>query len=364
MNNDNTWESMPCISGDGNTLYFVSDRPGGYGGYDIYQSVRDKNGTWSISTNMGPNINTKGNEKTPFIHTDGKTFYFSSDSPDLAGLGGYDIYYSRLQPDGKWGKPQNLGFPINSDGDDAGFFVSIDGKTGYFSSNKLKGAGGWDVYSFELYKDARPDEMKILKGSIREDITERPVDAHIELKNVATKKILQIPVDSTTGKYAFAISTKNDYVMTVKKTDYAYESKLIPAADTTTSEPFRQVDFDVKPITVGQSYRLNDIYFSTNSAELNIDSKAVLDGFIEFLNENPKIKVAIHGHTDNIGNDQDNMKLSEERSKSVYNYLVEHSVAANRLSYQGFGKTKPVATNDTEAGRAKNRRTEFVILDK
>ena len=364
VNNPDTWETMPCISSDGKTLYFVSDRPGGYGGYDIYESKKDKNGVWGKPTNLGPNINTKYNEKTPFLHTDSQTLYFSSNSPDLAGLGGYDIYYSRRQSDGSWGKPQNMGFPINTEADDAGFFVSLDGRTGYFSSNKLKGAGGWDVYSFELYKEARPEEMKIFKGDVKEEVTERPVDARIELKNVETKKVTQIPVDSISGRYAFAINTKNDYILTVKKTDYAYESKLIQATDTTHSEPVREINFDVKPINVGQSYRLNDIYFSSNSFELNKDSKAVLDGFIEFLVENPNIKIAIHGHTDNIGNDENNLKLSEERSKSVYNYLVEHSIGAERLSYKGFGKTKPVATNDTEAGRAKNRRTEFVILEK
>ncbi|MEI6123171.1 MAG: OmpA family protein [Bacteroidota bacterium] len=364
VNNPDSWESMPCISSDGNTLYFVSDRPGGYGGYDIYASSRDNNGLWGTPKNLGPNINTKGNEKTPFIHTDSQTLYFSSDSPDLQGLGGYDIYFSRKQANGSWSKAQNLGYPINSSADDAGFFVSIDGKTGYFSSNKLKGVGGWDVYSFELYKEARPEEMKILKGSVKEETTEKPVEARIELKNVETKKITQIPVDFTTGNYAIAISTKNDYILTVKKTDYAYESKLIPAEDTTHAEPVSQIDFAVKPIAVGQSYRLNDIYFGSNSFELNVDSKAILDGFIEFLNENPNIKIAIHGHTDNIGNDQANLALSEERSKSVYNYLIEHGMGDQRLSYKGFGKTKPIATNDTEAGRAKNRRTEFVILEK
>jgi outer membrane protein OmpA-like peptidoglycan-associated protein/tetratricopeptide (TPR) repeat protein len=364
VNNDDTWESMPCISSDGMTLYFISDRPVGYGGYDIWFSKKSDKGEWSFPENAGKNINTSGNEKTPFLHSDGQTLYYSSDSPNLTGLGSYDIYYSRLQPDGSWGKPVNLGYPINSDADDAGFFVSLDGKTGYFTSNKLKGAGGWDVYSFELYKEARPDEMKILKGSITEEKSEKPVNARIEIKNVETKKVKQIPVDSITGKYALVINTKNDYIMTVKKTDYAYESKLIPAEDTTRSETVREVDFEVKPITVGQSYKLNDIYFGSNQYELNDDTKAILDGFIEFLNDNPRIKVAIHGHTDNIGNDQDNLLLSDNRSKTVYTYLIDHGIDAARLSYKGFGKTKPVATNDTEEGRAKNRRTEFVILEK
>ncbi|HNW89426.1 MAG TPA: OmpA family protein [Bacteroidales bacterium] len=364
VNNPDTWESMPSISSDGKVLYFISDRPGGVGGYDIYQAKKDDKGVWGSPVNLGSQINSKGNEKTPFLHTDSQTLYFSSDSPDLPGMGSYDIYYSRVQADGSWKKPTNLGYPINSDADDAGFFVSLDGKTAYFSSNKLKGIGGWDVYEFELYKDARPEEMKLVKGDVKDESTEKPVNARIEIKNVETKKITKIPVDSLSGKYVIAINTKNNFVLTVKKDDYAYESRLIPAADTVRSEPLQEVNFEIKPIEVGKSYTLNDIYFASNSFELNPESETILDGFIEFLTENPHIKTAIHGHTDNIGKDEDNMLLSENRSQSVYNYLTAHGIASSRLSYKGFGETKPVASNDTEAGRAKNRRTEFVILEK
>jgi len=364
VNNPDTWESMPSVSSDGKLLYFISDRPGGVGGYDIYRSHKDDQGVWSKPENLGPSINTKGNEKTPFLHTDSQTLYFSSDSPQLLGLGSFDIYYSRMQADESWKKPTNIGYPINSDADDAGFFVSLDGKTAYYSSNKLKGVGGWDVYEFELYKDARPEEMKIVKGDVKDEITEKAVDARIEIKNVETKKVTQIPVDSLSGKYVIAINTKNNFVLTVKKEDYAYESKLLPAEDTVLSEPLQEVNFEIKPIEVGKSYKLNDIYFASNSYDLNDDTKAILDGFIIFLNENPKIKVAIHGHTDNVGKDEDNMLLSDNRSKSVYNYLTELGIKPTRLSYKGLGETEPVATNDTEAGRAKNRRTEFVILEK
>jgi len=364
VNNPDTWESMPSISSDGKTLFFISNRPGGVGGYDIYCSKKDDQGSWEKPENLGPQINSKKNERTPFLHTDSQTLYFSSDADDLPGMGRYDIFYSRLQADGSWKKPTNIGYPINSNADDAGFFVSLDGKTGYFSSNKLKGVGGWDVYQFELYKDARPEEMKLVKGDVKEEKTEKPVNARIEIKNVETKKITQIPVDSLTGKYVIAINTKNDFVLTVKKEDYAYESKLIPAEDTLRSEPLQEINFEVKPIEVGKSYKLNDIYFGSNSFELNAESQAILDGFIEFLNENPRIKIAIHGHTDNVGNDDANMSLSQSRSQSVYTYLTEHGIAATRMSYKGFGETQPVASNDTEAGRAKNRRTEFVILEK
>lgn len=364
INNPDSWESMPSISSDGKTLYFISDRKGGNGGYDIYYSEKDAQGQWKAPANMGKNVNTRGNEKTPFIHTDSKTLYYASDSDELLGLGSFDIYYTRMQPDESWSKPINIGYPINSEADDAGLIVSTDGKTGYFASNKLSGAGGWDIYAFELYNEARPEEMKIIKGTITEEESKAPSYARIEIKNVETKKITEIPVDTVTGNYALAISTRNDYIMTVKKPDHAYESKFIPAEDLSDDMQSRTIDFEVKPLVVGKPYRLNDIYFTSNSTELNYDSRIIIDGFIEFLTENPGIKVAIQGHTDNIGNDQDNLILSENRAKAVYEYIIQRNIGADRLTYKGFGETKPIAGNESETGRAKNRRTEFLIIEK
>lgn len=373
INSPNTWETMPSISSDGNTLFFISDRPGGFGAGDIWVSHKTSTGAWEPPENLGPAINTSGEEKTPFIHTDSQTLYFTSgDAFDAdgntigvghPGLGGLDIFFSRRKEDGTWTKPVNIGYPINTDKDESGFFVSTDGKTGYFTSNKLKGPGGYDVYGFDLYKDARPEEVLLIKGAVTQEDSEKPVQARIELKNVETRKITEIPVDSVTGKYVAALVFKNDYILTVKTEDYAYESKYLAKADSSI-EPKVRIDFEVKPIEVGKSYRLNDIYFSTNSSELRDESRSVLDGFIEFLNENKEIKVLIQGHTDDIGKAEDNLLLSDNRAKSVYEYLNEKGIAAERLSYKGFGEEKPVATNDTEAGRARNRRTEFVIIEK
>jgi len=373
INSPNTWETMPSISSDGNTLFFISDRPGGFGAGDIWVSHKTSTGAWDTPENLGPAINTSGEEKTPFIHTDSQTLYFTSgDAFDAdgntigvghAGLGGLDIFFSRRKEDGTWTKPVNIGYPINTDKDESGFFVSTDGKTGYFTSNKLNGPGGYDVYGFDLYKDARPEEVLLIKGAVTQEDSEKPVQARIELKNVETRKITEIPVDSVTGKYVAALVFKNDYILTVKTEDYAYESKYIAKSDSSI-EPKVRIDFEVKPIEVGKSYRLNDIYFSTNSSELRDESRSVLDGFIEFLNENKEIKVLIQGHTDDIGKAEDNLLLSDNRAKSVYEYLHEKGIAAERLSYKGYGEEKPVSTNETEAGRARNRRTEFVIIEK
>jgi len=356
-----SWESQPSISADGRTLFFVSDRQGGFGGYDIYRSIKNEKGEWGTPINMGPGINSKGNEKSPFIHPDGRTLYFSSDG--WMGLGGYDIFYSRMNDNGTWSKPKNLGYPINSPDDEVGFFVSTDGSKGFFASNKYNGKGGWDLYSFNLYEDARPDRILFLKGTVRDELTDEPIKARIELKNVETKKISEIPMDTNTGNYVAVAPFNNDYVMTVKRADYVNETKYISKVDSA-HPAVRNVNVDIKPIELNQSYRINDIYFGFNKFELSEESEMVLDQLIEFLTENPLICIQIQGHTDNIGNDADNMKLSENRARSVYNYLVLKGISAKRLTYHGYGKTMPVAENDSEEGRAKNRRTVFVITKK
>jgi len=361
INLPGSWESQPSISSDGNILYFVSDRVGGYGGYDIYRSIKNDEGEWGTPINMGPTINSKSNEKSPFIHPDGKTLYFSSDG--WFGMGGYDIFYSRLKDDGTWSKPKNIGYPINSPDDEVGFFVSTDGSRGFFASNKFSEKGGWDLYSFELYDEARPEKVLFIKGTVKSESDVEPVKARIELTNIDTKKTSQIPMDTMTGKYVAVTPFNSDYIMTVKKEGYVYESKYIARIDSTFKNP-AEVNVEIKPIELNKSYRINDIYFGFNSHELTAESKVVLDQLIDFLNENPSICIQIQGHTDNIGNDVVNLKLSGERAKSVYNYLIEKQIRSNRLTYQGFGESMPVTTNSTEEGRAKNRRTVFVITNK
>ena len=361
INLPTTWEAQPSISSDGKTLFFVSDRPGGFGGYDIYKSVKKENGEWGDPINLGSNINSKGNEKSPFIHPDGKTLYFSSDG--WMGLGGYDIFFSRLKEDSTWSKPVNIGYPINSPEDEVGFFVSTDGTKGFFASNKFKGKGGWDLYSFDLYSEARPEKIMFLKGTISSESVEEPVKAKILLKNVNTKMTSEIPMDSTTGNYVTVAPFNNDYIMTVKKEGYVYETRYISQHDSIYSTPAR-LDVEIQPIELNKSYRINDIYFGFNSFDLTQESKLVLDQLIEFLTDNLPIFIQIQGHTDNIGNDADNLRLSENRAKSVYNYLITKGISSNRLTYKGFGKAMPVADNSTEEGRAKNRRTVFIINKK
>ncbi|HRZ76472.1 MAG TPA: OmpA family protein [Bacteroidales bacterium] len=359
VNTADHWESQPSVTSDGKILFFISDRPGGLGGYDIYYSERQADGSWGKAENMGEPINTPGNEKSPFIHTDSQTLYFSSEGHP--GLGGYDIFFARKE-DGKWKRPVNIGFPINSKEDDVGFFVSTDGRYGYFASNKLNGQGGWDLYSFELYDEARPQKVLLLKGTVKDERNDTLVQARVELRNAETRKITEIPVNRNTGEYVAVVPLRNDYILTVKKEGFAYSSHYIEADDTTAGKA-QEVDMAIKPIEVGESYKLNDIHFATDSFSLTPASGLVIEGFVEFLRENPRVKVTIEGHTDDVGDAAYNQRLSEQRARSVFDQLLRQGIPADRLNFAGFGESRPVASNATEEGRAKNRRTVFVVVN-
>jgi outer membrane protein OmpA-like peptidoglycan-associated protein len=359
VNNPKQWDAQPSVTPDGNTLYFASARDS-LTRLDIYSTHKNADGTWSKAKKLPATINTNGNEKSPFLHADSKTLYFSSDS--LPGLGGYDIFMSKVDDDGKWSKPVNLGYPINTEADEIGFFVSTDGKTGYFASNKL-GSTGFDIYSFDLYPEARPQKVYLQTGKLKADNEDQPVSATIEIKNTITKQITKIDVDSVTGKYAFVVNFDHDLLLTVKKDGYAFESQYLSAKDTANSNLVKE-DITIKEIKVGGQYPLNDILFATNSYDLNDTIKVVLDDFVEFLDSNPNLHVDINGHTDNVGDHQSNMTLSDNRARTVYNYLASKGINKSRLAFKGFGETKPVASNDSEVGRAKNRRTVFVVTAK
>jgi len=361
VNGESSWESQPTVTSDGKMIYFISDRPGGLGGYDIYKIEKQDDGAWSSPINLGAPINTPANEKSPFIHTDSQTLYFSSQGHK--GLGGYDIYYSRQKQDGDWEEPTNIGYPINSYDDDLSFFASTDGHYGYYSSNRLSKSGVWNLYSFPLYEEARPQKVLLLKGQIDVEESEGPIQARIQLKNIRTKTITEIPVDSITGKYVTAILFKDDQILTVKKEGFVYSSRYLSTEDSTLIQP-KKVDIAIKKIEVGESYEIDDINFTTNSAILSVDAQKIIDNFFEFLYENPLIEVEIQGHTDNIGQDQKNLALSDKRAKAVYQYLIDKGISMSRLSAKGYGETMPIASNDTYAGRAANRRTVFVIIKK
>jgi outer membrane protein OmpA-like peptidoglycan-associated protein/tetratricopeptide (TPR) repeat protein len=361
INAPNSWESQVSVSPNGQTIYFASDRAGGRGGIDLYKCERQPDGTWGAPINLGPNINTPQDEKSPFIHADSQTLYFSSNGHP--GIGGFDIFMSKFRG-GDWEEPKNIGYPINSEKDEVGLFVSLDGKKGFFNSNKLKraGVGGWDLFSFDLPQNVRPEEVTLLSGTLLDG--DRPTNeaTTLTLKNLKTKEETNIQVDEATGNYAHVVrkADQADLIVKVEKQGVAFNSKFVDAAEAG-DEGVIKADFEVSPMAVGKEYRLNDINFATNSFELDKKAQFIIDEFVNFLKVNPSVKVEIQGHTDNIGNPSDNQALSVNRAKSVYNYLLQKGITSSRLQSAGYGQDRPIADNNTEKGRAKNRRTVFVI---
>ena len=362
INRPDSWESQPSLSSDGKLLFFASDRPGSIGGSDIWYTRRNSDGTWRKPINLGPVINTELDERSPFLHTDSKTLYFSSNGHDC--IGGQDIFFSKLNENKNWEKPTNIGYPINSEGDDVNFFVSLDGKTGYFCSRKIEG-GDWNFYQFELYEDARPHTMAIIKGTVTADDGDLE-GATVEVRDTAANVVATGVVSANNQQYAVAAEVKKDnpqpLIVTVKKEGHSFDSQVVTPEQL--EEPVIVKDAEVKAIETGKVCDLRDIYYETNSYQLTANSKIVLALFIEFLKENPTVKVEIQGHTDNVGNDDANLKLSDQRAKAVYDYVIGKGVPADRLRYKGYGESQPIADNGTAAGRAKNRRTVFLIYEK
>ena len=277
------WESFPSLSIDGYTLYFASNRKGGYGGTDIWCCTLEE-GRWSEPKNLGPSINTPGNETSPYIHFDDKTLYFASDGH--MGMGGSDLYMAKRVNDSTWGEVKNIGYPINTPGDEVNLIVAPDGRTALFSSDRFGGYGQQDIYSFVMPAPARPERITF-------------IDPVIQAENL---------------------------------------------------------------LTLGDTVTLPGIFFHTASDALVESSLAELDRLAEALKHHPRLRLEVGGHTDAIGSDEANMELSERRAKAVYNYLILCGIDPSRLTYRGYGETRPIADNETPEGRAANRRTTLTPL--
>ncbi|MCC5924651.1 MAG: OmpA family protein [Crocinitomicaceae bacterium] len=359
INTVDGWEAQPTLSADGNTLYYTAMRPTTRDN-DIFVSERLPDGSWGASKPFDE-INTAGKDKSPFFHQDSETFYFvSSVSSERKGVGGTDIFYMRKQPDGRWSKPKNIGYPINTEGDEIGLFVSTDGKEAYFSSLQK---GVWNIYSFELYEEARPQSVVVVKGELKDENGEPVVDAEIEIAYSKSDKIEKVKINGNDGKYAAIVKTKEpqDVMVSIKKEGHAFDSKIIEKEVLAKGETIRAKDMEVRKIEKGKPYTINDILYATASAELNDRSRFILKQFARFLETNPELKITIQGHTDNEGDAEKNMTLSQRRAEGVKSYLISLGVGEERLNAKGFGQTSPKVPNTSSVNKAKNRRTDFVI---
>ncbi len=356
--NSEAWDTGPSLSPDKRYLFFSSTRPGGYGGSDLYVCVRQVNGKWGPAQNMGPTINTAGDEKAPFIHADNASLYFTSDG--LQGYGKTDMFMCRKGPNNEWSIPLNLGYPINTIEDEGSLFVSSNGRTAYYASDRRDSRGGLDLYTFELRQNMRPAVTLYVKGRVYDATTGKGLPCSVELiDNSRRKSVAKLQTDET-GNYFITLPTGKDYTFTVNRKGYLFYSDVFLLSKNEADSTYKK-DIPLQPITLNAALVMKSILFENNSAVLQDISLIEIDKLLQLLNENPSLKVQINGYTDNVGKPIDNLKLSAARAKTVVDYLVSKNIDISRLSYKGFGENKPLADNTTEIGRSKNRRTEFVV---
>lgn len=381
--NSKAWESLPSLSADGRTMYFTSERASSIGGKDIYVTYRDDNGNWSKPKNVGAPINTTEDDQSPFIHPDGKTLYFMS--MGHPGMGNYDLYFSRLDENNQWATPTNLGYPINTKANEGALTVSLDGKTAYFASDLTSLKEGettaftsgtsrsdTDIYSFDLYPEARPLPVTYVKAKVKDVETKKDLIAQVEFIDLENGTTHTSSETNEYGEFLVVLPMGKDYALNVSKKRYLFHSENFGLAESNSlTDPFL-LEIDLVPIkeksTVdatiikAKPIILKNVFFATASAELLDASLIELQRLKQLLEDNNNLKIQINGHTDNVGSETANQTLSTDRAKAVYNYLIESGIAAKRLRYKGFGESMPIESNDTKAGRQSNRRTEFEVF--
>ncbi|MDE5608829.1 MAG: OmpA family protein [Bacteroidales bacterium] len=358
--NTTAWESQPCMSSDGKTLYFTSTRAGGHGGSDLWKAELTDIGTWRTPVNLGDVINTPGDESSPFLHPDGKTLYFASNGH--GGLGGVDLWVSRMDEQGRWSVPQNLGYPINTHEDEFALYVNARGDTAYYSRTGEDGYGKADIYAFPLYEQARPATVSFMRGNVYDEETGKPLAAKFELISLKTKQVrIASQADARDGGFFVCLPCDEAFALNVSCPGYLFYSEHIALDGKHINTPL-QKGIALKPIRKNAAIVLNNIFYKTNQYTLEESSLAELGRIFTFLAQNPTVKVEIGGHTDDIGSESYNKTLSQKRAQAVADYLISQGIDPARLSAVGYGMEKPAVPNDSDENRALNRRTEMKIL--
>lgn len=360
--NTDAREACGNFSPDGNYLFFVSDKKGGFGGTDIYWSKKNTDGAWAAPVNMGKEVNTAEDEFSPYLNADGKTFYFSSQAHN--SMGGFDIFQSiidlSIAPLISVSTPTNLGYPINTVGDEIYFVWSADNKRAYFSSAREGGFGDKDLYLLE-----RPEAraaLVLLKGTISDCKSKQFIQANISVTDIESgKSIGKYVSNSSTGKYIVTLPAGKNYAINAEAKGYLFHSKNINIPKL---ENFKEIDdvICLDKIDIGSKIVLNNVFFDVNKATLRKESEIELDKLFDILSKNPKIKIEVAGHTDSDGDTQANLTLSDGRAHAVMDYLIAKGISADRIIYIGHGEDKPVVANDTPENKQLNRRTEIKIL--
>lgn len=371
--NSKSWETHACFSPDMNFIYFVSNRPGGYGGRDIWVSEKI-GGHWTEAENLGPTINTPYDEDSPYMLPDGMTLYFSSQGHE--NMGGFDIFISTISEDGFWSTPENMGYPVNTTEDDVFYIPTPDEKHAYYSSSKNYGIGGQDLYYMTIVKAKK--KTITLRGRVADANSYKALEADIEFYS---KNKEQVVANLTSGKedgtYKTTLMFGDEYEIKVKADGYKmgtyhiavaedekreelvldmFLSKLLLAGDTAKAK--------LEDVRVGEKITLNNIFYDFDRATLRPESVEELNRLVKLMIDLPTLKIEIMSHTDNVGSDTYNMDLSNRRAESVVSFLIKSGISKDRLVAKGYGESQPVATNTTDEGRQANRRTEFRILSK
>jgi len=364
--NTGNWESQPSFSSDGKTLYFIRGtvrykQRRNPGEQDIYMTQIQNNGTWSIPKKLSNKINTPGREESVQIHPDGQTLYFSSDGHP--GMGSLDIYVSRLDEKGEWGKPENLGYPINTFKEENSTLVSSSGEFAYFASNRDGGFGSLDLYSFVIPESKRPIKTTFMKGKVYDVETKKPLAADFQLIDLKTGVMFKRAVANRgNGEFIVALPINKDFALIAEHDGYFFYSENYSIDRLEKNEEGFLVDVPMRPIKKGAPFVLENIFFDTDKSVLKPESVTELNKLLGILNKNESLKIELGGHTDSDGNDAHNLQLSDDRAKAVVNWLIEKGVDKARLKYKGYGESKPRVKNDTAENKALNRRTEVIIL--
>lgn len=361
--NSYDWDSQPSFSSDGKTLYFIRGKQSARGiqKQDIYFSELREDGSWTKPAPIPGKVNTPFEEESVMIHPDCKTLYFSSNGHP--GMGGLDIYFSKKQDDGTWGEPVNLGYPINTGGNENSLLVSPDGEIAYFASDRIGGFGGLDLYQFVLPEAVRPEAVSFVQGEVFDALSFKKLEARLELIDLESGKVvIESYSNPGNGSFLVVLPPGRDYALNVSRAGYLFYSRNFSLKAVAPGDPV-MLEVPLEKLRVGNSLVLNNVFFDTDSDVLKGQSKTELDRLVNLLIQNNGMRVEIGGHTDAVGTEEKNLDLSKRRAEAVVQYLVGQGIAVDRLTSTGYGESKPVATNDTEAGRALNRRTEVRITE-
>ncbi len=358
--NTDFWESAPSLSPDKRDLYFSSSQPGGYGGKDIWVTHRNEKGKWSRPENLGPEVNTKGDESCAFIYADNQTLFFNSNGHPGYGL--TDLFFTKKKADSSWAGPINLGYPANTIDDEGSLVVAADGKTAFYSSEGKDNRGALDLYSFQLREDIRPPKTLWVKGQVFDAKTKLGLPSSVELTDINSRQLISKVQTDEEGNYLTTLPVGKDYAFNVNRKGYLFFSENYNLNNKTIDSVFI-ANIPLQPIETGAAIILKNIFFDSKQTELKPESMVELDKVIQLMNENPHLKIAITGYTDNVGKEQDNITLSNKRAQAVVIYLLaSRQIAKERLQAKGAGAAKPIADNSTEAGKALNRRTELSVI--